>query len=65
MAKFEGLIEKINNKEITISNKKYTTAKNENLKNIKKHYLSTKNLLQKQEISTDKIIISLDILITR
>ena len=32
MAKFEGLIEKINNKEITISNKKYTTAKNENLK---------------------------------
>ncbi len=32
MAKFEGIIANINNKEITINGKKYTTAKNENLK---------------------------------
>lgn len=32
MAKFEGIIEKINNKDIFINGKKYTTAKNESLK---------------------------------
>ncbi len=32
MAKFEGIIEKINNKDIFINGKKYTTTKNENLK---------------------------------